>query len=141
MENKDMRVAVYIRVGNKEQINEQKNAQKGLIEDYFRTRKGSIITNYYIDEGYSGLNFKRPMLQKMIKDIEQENIDIIAVSDYSRISRNIQDIIYLVEKHLIPKNIKLISIRDNNDFYSMQKDIYLKIFLDRKRARRKHNVR
>lgn len=141
MENQKRRVAVYIRVGNKEQLDEQKNAQKELIEDYLKTKKESIITNYYIDEGYSGTNLKRPMLQKMIRDIEQGNVDIIAVSDYSRISRNIRDISNLVEKHLTPKNIKLISIRDNNDFYSVQKDIYLKIFLDRKRPRRKRNVR
>lgn len=107
MENKKIKVAGYIRVGNKEQLNETKNIQKQLIENYVTKKENYTITDYYIDDGYSGLNLKRPMLEKMVGEIKKGNINEILVSDYARISRNILELDDFVSKYLIPRNIKL----------------------------------
>lgn len=123
MKNEECKVAIYIRVGRKEQLDVGKNLQKQLIENYLEKERNYRITGYYIDEGYSGLNFKRPMFQKMLEEIERGNIDRILVSDFSRISRNIIELDNFVYKSLIPRNIKLTSIRDNDDFHNIQKSI------------------
>lgn len=130
MENKKIKVVGYIRVGNKEQLDEIENLQKQLIENYVAKKENYTITNYYIDDGYSGINLKRPMLEKMIGEIKKGNINEILVSDYARISRNILELDDFVSKYLIPRNIKLISVREDNDFYNMQKEIK-KYFLKR----------
>lgn len=123
MKNVKCKVAIYIRVGRKEQLDIGKKLQKQLIENYLEKERNYRITGYYIDDGYSGLNFKRPMFQKMLEEIERGNIDRILVSDFARISRNIIELDNFVNKILIPRNIKLTSIRDNNDFYHIQKNI------------------
>lgn len=123
MENKKVKVVGYIRVGNKEQLDAIENLQKQLIENYVAKKENYAITNYYIDDGYSGLNLKRPMLEKMVGEIKKGNINEILVSDYARISRNILELDDFVSKYLIPRNIKLISVREDNDFYNIQKEM------------------
>lgn len=123
MKNEKIKVAVYIRVGNKNQVDETKNLQKNIIEEYLEKKRNYTITGYYIDDGYSGLNLKRPMLEKMLLQIEKGNIKEILVSDYSRISRNILELDNFVSNCLLPRNVKLTSVRNNNDFYNMQKKI------------------
>ena len=81
MKNEKIKVAVYIRVGNKNQVDETKNLQKNIIEEYLEKKRNYTITGYYIDDGYSGLNLKRPMLEKMLLQIEKGNIKEILVSD------------------------------------------------------------
>lgn len=123
MKNEKIKVAIYIRVGNKNQIDETKNLQKKIIEEYLKKEKNYVITGYYIDVGYSGLNLKRPMLEKMLLEIEKGNIKEILVSDYSRISRNILELDNFVSDYLLPRNVKLTSVREDNDFYNIQKKI------------------
>ena len=39
MKNEKIKVAVYIRVGNKNQVDETKNLQKNIIEEYLEKKR------------------------------------------------------------------------------------------------------
>ena len=42
----------------------------------------------FIDNGYSGTNFERPQVQKLIELVRANQIDCIIVKDFSRFGRN-----------------------------------------------------
>ena len=120
------KVGVYLRLSNDDKDKSESNSitnQRNLINLFIKKEKDIKIKDYYIDDGYSGLNLKRPMLEKMVGEIKKGNINEILVSDYARISRNILELDDFVSKYLIPRNIKLISVREDNDFYNIQKEM------------------
>lgn len=42
----------------------------------------------FIDNGYSGTNFERPQVQRLIELVRANQIDCIIVKDFSRFGRN-----------------------------------------------------
>lgn len=60
-----------------------------LLHDYIGKQKdlfGEIVE--YVDDGYTGTNFNRPVFQKMIVDLKQGDIKVIVVKDLSRLGRD-----------------------------------------------------
>lgn len=141
MEERKMRVAIYCRVGNKEQADEGVNNQKITIENYLNSKKEKCKREYYIDNGFSGMNFNRPAFKRMIEDVNNNYINAIYVKDLSRISRNAIDLLNFSEYKLKPKNVKLVSINENDDFLNIQKKIYRDFISKQKKIRRKCNGR
>ena len=50
-----------------------------LLEKYGKDN-GYEIYDYYIDDGYSGLNYNRPNFQRMLQDIENGYIDLVVIN-------------------------------------------------------------
>lgn len=50
--------------------------------------KGWKIAGEYVDDGYTGTNFDRPEVQRMIDDVHMGRLDIVIVKDLSRFGRN-----------------------------------------------------
>ena len=69
IEIKKYKVAAYIRISKKEKEGNSIENQKDLIDYYIKEKQELKIYNYYIDNGYSGTNFDRPELKRMINDI------------------------------------------------------------------------
>ena len=44
-------------------------AQRDILEGYCR-EQGFLIHDFYVDDGYSGLNFQRPGFERMLNDID-----------------------------------------------------------------------
>ncbi|MBR3999260.1 MAG: recombinase family protein, partial [Clostridia bacterium] len=42
----------------------------------------------FVDNGYTGTNFERPQVQKLIEMVRKNKIDCIIVKDFSRFGRN-----------------------------------------------------
>ena len=141
MEERKMRVAIYCRVGNAEQTRMGVNCQKSLIDNSLDNTNKNAIRKYYVDNGFSGLNFNRPSFKKLVNDIDKNKIDSIYVKDFSRISRNIVDLLSLTEEKLKSKNIKLISVTEHNDTLNIQSEIYRKFISNICKKRRVHNGR
>ena len=52
----------------------------------------------FIDNGYSGTNFERPQVQKLIELVRANQIDCIIVKDFSRFGRNSIETGYFIER-------------------------------------------
>ena len=95
--------------------------KKKVIEEYVQS-KGLSLYRFYVDDGYSGTNFKRPGFEELIDDIENKRIDVVIVKDLSRFGRNyIQTGLYL-EDYFPEKGIRFIAISDNYDTDAINSD-------------------
>ncbi|MBP3596473.1 MAG: recombinase family protein [Clostridia bacterium] len=120
MKNK-YRVAGYLRLsvedGDKE-ISDSIVSQKNIIEEKIKQLgKNFELYDFYIDDGYTGLNTDRPNFQRMLDDIERKTINCVITKDLSRLSRNNFEANYLIEMYFLEKEIRYISILDNVDTY------------------------
>ena len=61
--------------------------QKLLLQRYVRERGWNEVDTY-VDDGYSGTNFQRPGVQRLIADAKAGRINVILVKDLSRFGRN-----------------------------------------------------
>lgn len=76
--------------------------------------KWGNIVEIYADEGFSAKNTKRPAYQKLMTDVRRKKINLILVSDLSRLSRNIMDFCLLLEE-LRTHSAKFLSIKEQFD--------------------------
>jgi len=92
-----VKVAVYIRVSTEEQAKEgfSLDAQKQVLTDYCEALDYEIY-RYYVDDGYSGRNTRRPAYRQMMDDIG--DWDSILVLKMDRIHRNTRNFIEMMDK-------------------------------------------
>lgn len=94
-------------------------------------RQLELLKTYNIDQVFiekaSGKDTKRPVLQQMLtycrkyempkgltKDEEEERKDVVYVESFSRLARNVRDLLNIVET-LAQKDVKIISLKENFD--------------------------
>ena len=90
MIEKTYNVGIYCRLSNDDERDGESVSienQKLLLERYVRERGWNEI-DVYIDDGYSGTNFNRPGVKRLIEDAKAKRINIILVKDLSRFGRN-----------------------------------------------------
>lgn len=66
----------------------------------------------FVDNGYSGLNFERPAVQKLLNLVRESKIDCIIVKDFSRFGRNSIETGYFIERVFPLFHTRFISISD-----------------------------
>lgn len=96
------------------QSNSVKN-QKEYIEDYLQNKAEMKIVGFYIDDGYSGVNFDRPDFQRMLQDIKDRKINCVIVKDLSRLGRNYIEVGKYIERLFPLLGVRFIAINDNFD--------------------------
>ena len=116
-DNKNINIALYVRVAYKDTTKNKYyiNLQKNVLIEYVKENYSKCKYKFYIDNGYSGLDYERPFLKKMIKDIHHNKIDIIICKDINRIGREPITVLYSIVRK---SGIKFISIDDNIIFQS-----------------------
>lgn len=124
MKKENYKAVIYIRVACKEAINDEIMEQKELINRYLKTKSNIKVSDYYIDDGYSGTNLNRPAFKKMLQDIKNNKIDEVIVKDFTRISRNYFDLSECIE-NFKNNNVKVISIYNDTKFKNKLKKSYL----------------
>ena len=69
----------------------------------------------FVDNGYSGTNFERPQVQKLIEMVRENWIDCIIVKDFSRFGRNSIETGYFIERVFPLFHTRFISLSDDFD--------------------------
>ena len=70
--------------------------QKLIIESWAEQQK-TIISHFYVDDGFSGSNYERPAFQELLQDIKDEKVNCVVVKDLSRLGRNLVETGYYIE--------------------------------------------
>ena len=90
MIDKTYDVGIYCRLSNDDERDGESVSienQKLLLQNYVRQRGWNEV-DVYIDDGYSGTNFNRPGVKRLIEDAKAKRINLILVKDLSRFGRN-----------------------------------------------------
>ena len=96
--------------------------QKMMLEQYVK-EKGFHIYDYYIDDGYSGLNFERPAFKKMLQDISEGKVNLVITKDLSRLGRDHIKSSYFIEIFFPDNDVRYIAVNDNVDTLYDNNDI------------------
>ncbi len=117
-----LKIGGYIRVSTEEQaslvdgsLDNQKYRIKAFVEvkNIQEPNWGNVV-EFYIDDGYSAKDTRRPAFQKMMTDLKQGKINLILVPDLSRLSRSISDFCGILEL-LKQSNSSFLSIKEQFD--------------------------
>jgi site-specific DNA recombinase len=141
LEGKIFNVGIYLRVSREDENSSESESivnQKELLTRYV-IKNGWNLTEYYIDDGFTGTNFERPGFKKLLRDIENKRINMVVTKDLSRLGRDYIETGYYFERFFPEKGIRYIAINDgldtfdfnnnNNDmspFKSVINDMYAK---------------
>jgi DNA invertase Pin-like site-specific DNA recombinase len=112
-----MNTAIYLRLSNDDSANAESNSisnQRDLLSRYAAEHNYGICGEY-VDDGYSGLTFKRPAFIRMIADIDAGNVDAVLVKDLSRLGRNNAMVSYYAEIFFPEHDVRLIAVNDGID--------------------------
>lgn len=89
--------------------------QRLIIERFLQDNEDFELVETYVDDGYTGTNFDRPGVQKMLEDIDAGLIDCVIVKDLSRFGRERIETGMYILKEFESKGIRFIAINDNYD--------------------------
>jgi DNA invertase Pin-like site-specific DNA recombinase len=120
---KQFKIAFYIRCSTEEQglhANPEgtiKNQEQRLRYEVEGKNRGSTfgeVVGVFVEDGLSAKDTKRPALQRMLKAIELGEINLVMVTEYSRLSRSMRDFSAMWELFKSYK-CSVISLRENFD--------------------------
>ena len=109
---------VYTRLSIEDDDDEEQNSignQKKIVLDYLKDKDGIAVAEYYVDNGYTGMNFNRPAFQRMMNDLRSGKINCVIVKDVSRLGRHFVMTSEFVEKIFPMMGVRLICINDDYD--------------------------
>ena len=110
---------MYIRLSREDgdkQESESINNQRNILQRYVKENNLNFIREY-VDDGVSGTTFDRPSFNEMLKDIENNNINMVITKDLSRLGRDYIKTGYYIEDFFPKNNIRYVSILDGIDTY------------------------
>ena len=116
------KIGAYIRVSTEEQASAIEGSlvnQKYRLKAFLDLKNAQAhpwghLIDFYIDDGFSAKDTRRPAYQRMMLDIKRKKIDMILVSDLSRLSRNILDFCGLMDE-LEKNEAQFLSIKEQFD--------------------------
>lgn len=116
--HKQLNTALYIRLSKEDGDKEESNSighQRSILQEFVKRHPELQIYDEYIDDGYSGTNFKRPGFERMLEDIKAGEIGCVLVKDLSRFARNHIMAGLYIERYFPEWEIRFVSIGENYD--------------------------
>lgn len=111
------KVGIYLRLSrDDERAGESLSIenQRTILEKYV-AENGWELTEVYADDGWSGTNFNRPQVQRMLEDAKSGRINVIIVKDLSRFGRNYIEVGQYIDYIFPLYDIRFIALNDNID--------------------------
>lgn len=109
---------IYLRLSNEDRKQGESGSitnQRKILEDYCKNNYITIAKEF-VDDDYSGGNFRRPGFQSMIRSIEaNEHVDMIITKDLSRLGRDMSESSYYAERYFPERGIQYVAVYDNFD--------------------------
>lgn len=120
-----MECVAYMRVSTEKQAEEGNglDSQRRDIQAY-AGKNGMLISDWYIDDGYTGANMDRPALQRLINDCYTKKVKNVLAFKLDRLSRSMVDGIYIIEKIFIPNNVNFQCVHDSINYDSPMEQAY-----------------
>lgn len=113
----EIKVGIYARLSRDDERNGESLSignQKLILEKYV-VEQGWNLIDTYIDDGYSGTNFERPGVQRLLEDAKCGKINTIIVKDLSRFGRNYIQVGQYTDYIFPMYDIRFIALNDNVD--------------------------
>ena len=88
--------------------------QKLILTKYVK-EQGWNLVDTYVDDGWSGTDFDRPAVQRLLSDAQSGKINLIIFKDLSRFGRNYIEVGRYVDYIFPSYNIRFIALNDNVD--------------------------
>ena len=125
-DNQRYKTAIYCRLSKDDEQSTGESVsietQKMILEHFCHTN-GFTISNVYVDDGFSGLNFNRPGFIDMIKDIEDGKKNLVITKHLSRLGRDYIQTGYYTDIYFAQKEVRYIAVNDGIDTISDNNDI------------------
>lgn len=120
-----MECVAYMRVSTEKQAEEGNglDSQKRDIENYCRKNE-LIVSDWYVDDGYTGANMDRPELQRLIRDCSRKRVKCVVAFKLDRISRSMIDGIYMIERVFQPNDVIFKCVHDSVSYDSPMEQAY-----------------
>lgn len=111
-------VALYVRLsvldsGKKDSDTAQ--TQESMMQRYIKGKPHFALYSVYIDNGETGVNFKRSEFERLMGDVKAGHVDCIIVKDLSRFGRNYIEAGEYLEKVFPFLGVRFIAINDEYD--------------------------
>ncbi len=119
------RAAIYCRLSKDDDLKGESASianQRDMLEKYCR-KQGWEVVSVYQDDGYTGLNMERPNLKRMLKAVEQRQVNLVITKDLSRLGRNYLQTGYLTEDFFPRNGVRYIAMNDGIDTLLDNNDI------------------
>lgn len=114
-------VAIYVRLSDEDRNKKYKGDesasiqnQKSMLKAYCTERNWDIY-DIYVDEDYSGTDNNRPSFNRMLKDCENGNVNLVLCKDQSRFSRDIVTVETYINDKFLDWGVRFIGVADNSD--------------------------
>lgn len=88
--------------------------QKLILTKYVR-EQGWNLVDTYVDDNFSGTDFNRPSVQRLLSDAQTGRINLIICKDLSRFGRNYIEVGQYIDYIFPLHNIRFIALNDNVD--------------------------
>lgn len=113
-------LALYMRlssedenIGESDSIKNQRELLHRFVAEKREFKDWEILE--FQDDGYSGTNFNRPQIKRLLMLVRQKRIDCIIVKDFSRFGRNYIDVCDYLEQVFPLYGVRFIAVNDIYD--------------------------
>lgn len=119
MKMKRYQIAIYIRLSKEDdKCREESNSitmQRILLQRFVADNFSEYELTEFCDDGYTGTNFERPGMKRLLELVRETKINCIVVKDFSRFARDYIELGSFLEQIFPFMGVRFISVNDHYD--------------------------